>query len=126
MKFPQVKLPKGAKINASGFDESRTLRGPLTKPLAPQALAAIVQLDVHKLDPQAAALWGMQQMTAKYRELARHMGDASPVKEYAMACYKLGLALAEEDDRLQVELTKAATKCGAATVHHLKSDAAGK
>ena len=32
----------------------------------------------------------------------------------------------KDRNELQVELTKAATKCGAATVHHLKSDAAGK
>lgn len=115
-----VKLPQGA-VLTDRFDESRALQGPRTKPLGVPVLAAIVTIDKRKMDPECAALWGMQQVTGQFREMARRMGDASHSRPYAEACYKLALMLGEEDDKLQVELTKAAERCGAATVQHLKN-----
>ena len=106
------------------FDERRAIEGPKTKLIGEQTLAAIVELDIAKLDRQGLILLGMAQVLAKYRALLFRWAEASPDQAYAMALYKAVAAIAEEDNQVQVELTKAATRTNAAKINHLKSDAA--
>lgn len=84
-----------------------------------ETLGAFVELDIRKLGKSELIMLGMLKALTKYRALFEKVATGHPNPNVQHVVAQMMAPIVEDEEKMQVELTKAATRIKAATVFEI-------